>query len=480
MAWCKYHQCKFDPAQRPNPHYVCETALVDDVERGQARSITADDAAEEAGRYSTGVRALDRVLGGGAVKGAVILLTGDPGCGKSTLLLHVAYCMALAGATVLYISGEETRAQITARAVAMGALHPNLILQADSDGEVGFREVARCRPHVVFVDSVQRLAMSYSRQPNGRVRPLHAPMGSEAQVRAVMNAAIHVAKRTDDEPVVFVIGHVIKDGSAAGPKAIEHDADVRLHFSIDPANTRTLRSGKNRHGPTGETAVFEFKGPRLVELSPGAASLLRRSSSPGALTFPATHLPRPYLVSVEAAVLAGKPKTVGKVRATGVPESKVREILELLSESDVGLPIERTIRLKVQRAMERDVTDPAIDLALAAAILSGDEHAVIERCAVFGELSPAGTVRGDGQWERRLSALREGSFIEVVGPPMRELPEGIAYRAVANLQELRDWVRQRARDGLTPPQNLPASGFIPPVLVDSPEAAGGASEAPRH
>ncbi len=437
------HQCFFVAKMRPNPHHACETTTVDEM-RAVAVPITEADAEEEAPRYSTGIPGFNRCLGGGVTKGSVTLITGDPGCGKSTLLMEAAYRMACAGARVVYISGEETFAQVSGRAAGMGCLHPNILLMYEPNGDVAFAEAERLRPHVVIVDSVQRLAVSWERQANGDIRRVRGAAGTEAQVKAVMHRAIDLAKRSGFDPVVFVVGHVIKDGSAAGPKAIEHDGDARLHFLIDPTNTRSLRSGKNRYGPTGEVATFEFRGKNMVELTPGQAAMMRPADLPGVVSFPSAHLVRPYMVEVHAAVIALKgDKTLPLLRCTGVSGDKLREILELVGEAGIELP-RKTIRLKVQRAMDQNVNDPAVDLALVAAILSGVESATISRCAVFGELSPDGSIMPDANMTRRLSILREGAFVEVVGPPMREPPPDLRYHAVADLEELHAWVRSRS------------------------------------
>jgi DNA repair protein RadA/Sms len=360
------------------------------VRQMKAHAIVASSAAKPITDVSTvavaasptGVAEFDRVLGGGLVPGAVVLLSGEPGVGKSTLLLEVAAKTARGGARVLYVSGEESVGQIRLRAERTNALTENLYLAAETDLATVLGQIDAVSPDLLVVDSVQTVAHS----------EIDGAAGMPSQVREVASNLIRVAKERN-LPVIL-IGHVTKDGNIAGPRALEHLVDVVCHFEGDrQTSLRFVRSLKNRFGPTDEVGCFEMTGEGIREVSDPSGLFLSRSESPvsGTCVTVTIEGKRALIAEVQALVVktsAPQPRRV----TNGVDSSRVAMLLAVLerraglrlSESDVYVSTVGGVRL----------TEPAADLAIALAIASAvQDRPLAHNLAAFGEISLAGEIR---------------------------------------------------------------------------------------
>lgn len=356
-------------------------------------------------RISAGISELDRVLGGGFVPGALVLLGGDPGIGKSTLLTQALGGVAKAGHKVLYASGEESVAQTALRSRRLGADTPHLQVMAETDIDRVLACANEMRPTLLAVDSVQTM---FSRSLDG------IP-GSVAQVRESAARACAFAK-TSGIPTVLV-GHVTKDGGLAGPKTLEHLVDVVLHFEGDRVGPyRLLRAHKNRFGSTQEVGVFEMRGAGLAELESPSASLLaeRPVGAPGSVVVATIDGHRPLLVEVQALVApsSGGP---GRRTAAGVDGNRVSLLLAVLAQRAGCDVLGQDVFVNVAGGLH--LYEPGVDLAVALALASSARgRAVDQRTVVFGEVGLAGEVRSVPQPEARLAEARRMGFTHAIIP----------------------------------------------------------------
>ncbi|HEY8281016.1 MAG TPA: DNA repair protein RadA [Leifsonia sp.] len=346
-----------------------------------ARSITAVET-HSVRHWPSGIAEFDRVLGGGIVPGAAILLSGEPGVGKSTLLLEVASRAASAGSRVLYVSAEESVSQVRMRAERTGAMHDRLFLAAETDLGTIVGQIDAIDPQLVIVDSVQTVSSSA-----GEGLP-----GGPSQVREVASTLIRVAK--DRGLPVLLVGHVTKDGSIAGPRLLEHLVDVVCQFEGDRQTAlRFVRALKNRFGPTDEVGCFEMAGDGIAEVADPSGLFLSRSSTPvsGTCVTVAMEGRRPLPVEVQALVVATTAPNPRRV-TNGVDSSRVAMLLAVLerradivlSNKDVYVSTVGGVRL----------TEPGADLAIALAIASAANNKPIPHTlAAFGEISLAGEIR---------------------------------------------------------------------------------------
>ncbi|HEU5222064.1 MAG TPA: DNA repair protein RadA [Candidatus Lumbricidophila sp.] len=363
-----------------------------------ARPISEVDLVDASHR-PTGVGEFDRVLGGGLVQGAVILLSGEPGVGKSTLLLDVAFRAASAGCRVLYITAEESAAQVRLRAERTGALHDSLFLAAETDLATAIGNVDAVAPDLLIVDSVQTLSSSMS----------DGFPGQPAQVREVTATLVRVAK--DRGLPVLLVGHVTKDGSIAGPRLLEHLVDVVCQFEGDRQTPlRFIRTLKNRFGPTDEVGCFEMRGDGIAEVPDPSGLFLTQSRTPvsGSCVTVAVDGRRALPVEVQALVVATKSPQPRRV-VNGVDPSRVAMILAVL-ERRAGLRSlgEHDIYVSTVGGMRLD--EPGADLAIAIAVASAmRDHPVPHTLAACGELSLVGEVRPVARLDqRRAEAARLG------------------------------------------------------------------------
>ncbi|MCX8006627.1 MAG: DNA repair protein RadA [Coriobacteriia bacterium] len=340
-----------------------------------------DVRADAAARIRTGINELDRVLGGGIVRGSVVLLAGEPGIGKSTLLLQAASRLAAAGRRVLYVCGEESAEQVRLRADRLGA-DGQVLLLPDSDVAGVVATAAAERVEVLIVDSIQTLSDS------------QAPgiPGSVGQVRACAQALVTLAKATGI--AVVLVGHVTKEGTVAGPRVLEHVVDAVLSFEGDRDHAfRVVRAVKNRFGSVSEVGVFEMTGRGLEGIQDPSGLMLsqRRHDAAGTCVFPTVEGTRPVLVEVQALVTRTW-LPAPRRHAVGVDAGRVHQMLAVL-EGRAGVRFgEHDVYVSVVGGVR--VSDPAVDLPLALALVSAREDKPLAgSVAAFGEVGLTGEIR---------------------------------------------------------------------------------------
>jgi len=374
----------------------------------------------------TGVPELDRVLGGGLVPGAVVLLAGEPGVGKSTLLLEVAFRWAArdgAGSPSLYVTGEESAGQVRLRAERTGNVHDAMYLAAESDVATILGHVDAVRPGLLVVDSVQTMASP----------AVEGSAGGVTQVRAVTAALVALAKERD-LPVVLV-GHVTKEGSIAGPRVLEHLVDVVLHFEGDRHSTlRLVRGVKNRFGPADEVGCFELVDDGIRGVAdPSGLFLNRRTTGvPGTAVTVAVEGKRPLLGEVQALV-SRSPLGTPRRAVSGLDSARVAMALAVL-ERRGGLRLsDQDVFAATVGGMR--ILEPAADLALSLAIASAARGwALPPDLVVLGEVGLAGEVRRvTGVRNRLAEAVRLGFTKALIPPDCGEVPDGIRVRVCPDL-----------------------------------------------
>ncbi|MDW7709287.1 MAG: DNA repair protein RadA [Deferrisomatales bacterium] len=380
-------------------------------------------------RSPTGVPEFDRVLGGGLVPGSAILVGGDPGIGKSTLLLQVLQALSRSQGKTLYISGEESVRQIRMRADRLGGPESDLLVLAETDVGRILDALEAARPVAAVVDSVQTLFSA----------EIGSAPGTVSQVREVSGRLVVHAK-TLGMPV-FLVGHVTKDGSLAGPRVLEHMVDTVLYFEGDRGHPyRILRAVKNRFGSTNEVGVFEMadRGLSGVE-NPSALFLSERPvGAPGSAVVPALEGTRTLLAEVQALV---SPCAHGSPQRTtwGVERTRV-QILSALLERRLGVPLlSHDIFVKVSGGF--DISEPAADLAVVAALVSAArDRPLPEKAVFFGEVGLAGEVRGVSRPEARLAEAARLGFHTAFGPRGAATPKraggNIAFHPLGRLADL--------------------------------------------
>ncbi len=356
-------------------------------------------------RISSGVTEFDRVLGGGIVPGTLVLIGGDPGIGKSTLLLQVADSLSSKEAVVLYVSGEESERQIKLRGERLKVAARNLYLLPETNLENIFHEVERLGPSAIIVDSIQTVFSAV----------IESAPGSVSQVREVAHQFLRLAKNRGVP--VFLIGHVTKDGSIAGPRALEHIVDTVLYFEGERHhNHRIVRATKNRFGAANEVGVFEMTGEGLVPVANPSQMFLqeRPQDAAGSVVTACMEGTRPLLVEIQALVSGSKYGT-GRRMTQGVDQNRVALLIAML-EKRVGLQmLGDDVFVNIAGGLEVD--EPAADLGVVAAIVSSFKNAPIEpHVAVFGEVGLTGEVRGTMQAAVRAREAQALGFTKVLMP----------------------------------------------------------------
>lgn len=383
-------------------------------------------------RLRTGIHGLDRVLGGGLVTNGMVMIAGEPGIGKSTLFASAAGNLAARGYNVLYASGEETASQVHACARRIGHVTTGVRVIStqsldDVLREVRSLEVEDWRTDVLIVDSLQAMALS----------TVSSPIGSSWQVGAVANELRIHAKTT--KRAVICVAQVTKDGSAAGPKSAEHAVDTVLMFGRDDRDTRYLRTTKNRFGPVGEVSQFEM-GPRgLVEIEdPSLVAWRDLVGEPGVAACVCAHLAKPVLVPVEALVSPDESSGARSIQASGVAVDRVRFVLETLSRHAEANFSKMTVRVRVPQIAGDDVSDPGIDLAIAAACWSSLMRISLGGVVLWGSIGLSGKIQTVGRVESRVEyAERVRASGIVAGHPKLVPPAArIAAVAVAHVADL--------------------------------------------
>ncbi|MDN5699522.1 MAG: DNA repair protein RadA [Kocuria sp.] len=378
----------------------------------------------------THVTELDRVLGGGLVPGAVILLAGEPGVGKSTLLLDAA--AKVAGGTtprnVLYVTGEESAAQVKLRAERIGAVADQLYLTAETDLSTALAHVESVKPQLLIVDSVQTLASS----------EVDGSAGGVSQVREVAASLIHTAKTKNI--TTLLVGHVTKEGSIAGPRLLEHLVDVVCQFEGDKhSRIRLLRAIKNRFGPTDEVGCFDLGEAGIESVADPSGLFVSRTPLPVAGTCLSVTVEgrRPLLAEVQA--LLDKSSTAQPRRATsGLDGSRVAMLLAVLQRrAGVGLA---SLDCYVSTVGGVRLTEPATDLAVCMALASAaQDRPLPQRLVCFGEIGLAGEVRPVPDINRRIQEVARLGFTHAVVPASPsgpgKIPQGFSVREVTTVSE---------------------------------------------
>ena len=389
-----------------------------------------------AARLTTGIEEFDRVLGGGVVPGSLMLIGGEPGIGKSTLLLQAAAHFANTTGPVLYSSGEESEHQIKSRGQRLGIERAPLYLLAETCLERILEEIARLRPALVIVDSIQTVfSLKFQSAP-----------GSIGQVREAATQLLFAAKGQNIP--TFLVGHITKDGSLAGPKVLEPIVDTVLYFEGEKHHShRVVRAVKNRFGAVSELGVFEMTGKGLKGVpNPSALFLAERPQNvAGSAVLCCMEGSRPLLVEVQALVSTSSYGNAKRM-ASGIDQNRLSLLLAVL-EKRAGLNLlGEDVFINVAGGMTVD--EPAADLAVVAAVASSlRNRAIRQGTAVFGEVGLAGEVRGAPQAALRMREAAQMGFTRVIVPDGNvardEAPAGCELVPVRNvgeaLDQLMDW-----------------------------------------
>ncbi len=385
---------------------------------------------EKEDRMTTGIGELDRVLGGGIIKGSMVLVGGDPGIGKSTLLIQMCRYIALNNHKVLYISGEESLKQIKLRAERIGEFNDNLTLMCETNLDNVEAALRKYMPEVVIIDSIQTMY----REEIGS-----AP-GSVSQVRESTSVLMQLAKGLGIS--IFIVGHVTKEGVVAGPRVLEHMVDTVLYFEGDrQAAYRILRSVKNRFGSTNEIGVFEMRENGLAEVLNASEYMLsgRPEDAPGSIVVCLMEGTRPILVEIQALICRTN-FNLPRRTAVGTDPNRVNLLMAViekrlgvrLSECDAYINIAGGLR----------INEPALDLGIVLAILSNYKNKEIgSKTIAFGEVGLAGEIRAVSQVEARVAEAIKLGFEKCIIPSvcmtnMEKMSKKIELVGVKNINDL--------------------------------------------
>jgi DNA repair protein RadA/Sms len=379
-------------------------------------------------RLSTGIGELDRVCGGGLVAASGLLIGGDPGVGKSTLLLQAAAGAARVGAVVAYVTGEEAEAQVQERARRLGVADAPVKLAAETDLRKILEGLKALKPQLVVVDSIQTLWSD----------AIEAAPGTVSQVRACAHELVRFAKKSG--ACVLLVGHVTKDGQIAGPRVVEHLVDAVIYFEGERGMPfRILRAVKNRFGPTDEIGVFEMVETGLKE-TPNPSALFLGSSgerASGAAVFAGVEGSRPVLVEIQA---LASPQQYGAARraVVGWDTARLAMILAVL-EARCGLGFaQRDVYLSVAGGLR--ITEPAADLAVAAALISAlNDEPLPKDSVAFGEVALSGEIRAAGRTDLRIKEAKKLGFKSAFAPPRDRTGAelgGLRIREIAGIGDL--------------------------------------------
>ena len=394
---------------------MAKTAAVKD--RKELRAVPLSQVQTEAEeRVSTHINELDRVLGGGIVPGSLILVGGDPGIGKSTLLLQVCRELARTEKKVLYISGEESLRQIKLRAQRMGEFTEHLLLLCETNLELIRQAIERERPETVVIDSIQTM---FSEEVGS------AP-GSVSQVREATNALMQLAKGLCI--TIFIVGHVTKEGTVAGPRVLEHMVDTVLYFEGDRhASYRILRGVKNRFGSTNEIGVFEMRQDGLREVKNASEFMLdgRPEHASGSVVACSMEGTRPILLEIQALVCESN-LGIPRRTAAGTDYNRVNLLMAVL-EKRIGYRL-ANYDAYVNIAGGIKINEPAVDLGIVMAIVSSYKNRPLdERTIVFGEVGLSGEVRAVSMPEQRVQEAKKLGFETCIMP-------AVSYDSVKNIE----------------------------------------------
>ena len=366
-------------------------------------SIKEIAASDEKERLKTEFDSLNEVLGGGVLRGSVILFAGQPGIGKSTILMQI--CAKIAnGHKVLYVSGEESAGQVKMRAVRLGANSETLSFAASTSGNDIAKTIADGEFELVIVDSIQTLA----------INEISSAPGTVSQITNAGNLIIQAAKKTDT--AVIIVGHVTKEGTLAGPKVLEHLVDVVLNFEGDRyGGFKTIRAVKNRFGSTSEAAIFEMTEKGLQEVqNPSAALLAERQNTDGSIILATLEGTRPLLVEIQALVSTtnfGYPKRA----ASGFDLNRLNLLIAVIEQRTKLKLDDKDIFLNVVGGIK--IKDSAADLAVCLAIASAAAgRKLSEEYVVFGEVGLGGEIRSAFRPDQRIAEAKKLGFKHAIAP----------------------------------------------------------------
>ncbi len=411
-----------EPVQKKSKNVSVVAAATAEIKNINDISVDEDD------RMSTGMQELDRVLGGGIVKGSLMLVGGDPGIGKSTILLQVCRNLSGAGRKVLYVSGEESLKQIKMRADRIGSFDNNMMLFCETNLANIESAIREEKPEIVVVDSIQTI---YNEEVGS------AP-GSVSQVRESTNILMQIAKGMSVS--VFIVGHVTKEGVVAGPRVLEHMVDTVLYFEGDRhASYRILRGVKNRFGSTNEIGVFEMKSDGLSEVTNPSEFMLngRPKEASGSVVSCTIEGTRPMMVEIQALVTKSN---FGMARRTaaGMDYNRVNLLMAVI-EKRLNLHL-NDYDGYINLAGGVKISEPAVDLAVVMAIVSSYKNrAIDDKTIVFGEIGLSGEVRAVNMASARVAEAMKLGFETCIMPAVSlegiEFSEGIKLIGVRNIKE---------------------------------------------
>lgn len=414
---------------------VKQRAKVADIKPTKINDITASNEH----RISTNIEEFDRVLGGGIVPGSMVLVGGDPGIGKSTLLLQTCRQLCLSGVNVLYVSGEESLQQIKIRADRLGEFNDNLQLLCETNLETIKAVVEREKPTVLIIDSIQTMFNE----------SVGSAPGSVSQVRESTSVLMEISKVQGIAS--FIVGHVTKEGTVAGPRVLEHMVDTVLYFEGDRhASYRILRGVKNRFGSTNEIGVFEMRDTGLAEVKNPSTVMLdgRPENATGSIVTCSMEGTRPILVEIQSLVS----KTAFEIprrMATGCDYNRVNLLVAVLermrdtkANKSCGIFLGRS-DIYVNIAGGIKISEPAIDLAIAMAIYSSEKEISIDaKTLIFGEIGLSGEVRSVSMAEQRINEAKKLGFEKVIIPyaniSSASNIKGVKVIGVSNVKEAVD------------------------------------------
>ena len=384
---------------------------------------------EEDERISTHIGELDRVLGSGIVKGSLVLVGGDPGIGKSTLLLQMCRELSNDGKKVLYVSGEESAVQIKMRADRLGRFDGEMLLLSETNLDTILDNIDEIKPEIVIIDSVQTMFKE----------DVASSPGSVSQVKETTNVLMHIAK--EKGIATFIVGHVTKEGTVAGPKKLEHMVDTVLYFEGDnQASYRILRAVKNRFGSTNEIGVFEMQREGLVEITNPSMYMLqgKPENEAGSVVTTAIEGTRTILVEIQALVCRTSFNFPRRTSA-GTDYNRVNLLLAIL-EKRLGMKLaECDAYVNIAGGMK--ITEPSIDLALVMAVISSYRNVAINnKTIIFGEVGLTGEVRAVSQASQRVSEAIKIGFETIIMPkanlPLQDIDTSkVKIIGVSNIRE---------------------------------------------
>lgn len=356
-------------------------------------------------RYLTGILEFDRVLGGGIVPGSLVLIGGEPGIGKSTLLLQVAQNISRNLGLVLYVSGEESAQQVKMRAERLNTLSPNLYFLAETDVEQISEKVKELKPLLVIIDSIQTMICP----------GINSAPGSVSQIREATSYLMRIAK--NEGISLFIVGHLTKEGTIAGPRVLEHIVDTVLYFEGDSHQIyRIIRAFKNRFGSTNEIGIFEMKETGLSEVSDPSAIFLskRNEETSGSVAVATIEGTRPFLVELQSLVTPSYFPAPRRLSA-GLDYNRLMMVMAVL-EKRANLKLSN-MDVYVNVAGGVRIVEPAADLGVALAVASARrDFRIPSNLAVFGEVGLGGEVRTVNQIEKRLNEIAKIGFKRAIIP----------------------------------------------------------------